>query len=469
MPNPDIYTTELATFTKKYNLSGYDLNSLSTFEERFPYLNDFTFEKTIPDTPAEQFVNLAKKTLFSFLEANTKPNKQGQYMSSLDLDEFLMDFDNLANAKYRSELEDDQAPNRDLYDGATLEDFSKSFDPRLKDFNKTLPAMWKDNLKTGAISLKTLKDVTDKAYPELMANAIGDKEKMNGHLTNMVAAYEAMKLLRESRSGILGWLWKVIFNREQNRQEKEYLNELATKVNDLKIMKYKVAEKTAALTSKTVLGEKVKNANQKAAATIEPVMAKLNHKRNDITFKGEFAKKCFQAIPENAKGVISETMLRFTLAPSLFERMDILNQKFDEGIENGNEPKVEMERIVASIFKKTTQVTEAFAQNLSPEAKLASTKAITKVMVDTLTAASIYPNELGGFVDEYIEQNAQHHQEIASDFWKEVNRQKGEDLKVDSEPVFGKDNNPFVDNNANKSMPVTQQPTQSVPTINTNK
>ena len=87
--------------------------------------------------------------------------------------------------------------------------------------------MWQENLKNGSLKVETLKTITDNSY-----NVFGEfqmfdvtPEEIDAKLTNLVAAREAMKQLRESRSGVWGWLWKVIFNRTQNSQEKEYLRD----------------------------------------------------------------------------------------------------------------------------------------------------------------------------------------------------------------------------------------------------
>jgi hypothetical protein len=153
------------------------------------------------------------------------------------------------------------------------------------------------------------------------------------------------------------------------------------------------------------------------------------------------------------------------MVSAIYERMDVHNQKFDEGIAKGNDPKVEMERIVTSIFKRTTQVVEAYAGDLSKELRLETTKAIARVTANTLTAAAVYPQELGGFVDEHIQQNVQQYDEIVEDFHKEVARARGEDIEERPEKVFG-DNNPFVENDVNKSAQVSAQPKQDVPNLN---
>ena len=461
MPNEQIYTDQLAVFNGKYNMGKFDLKKLIENEIKFRYVNNFLMKSSMGDSSAEQFAYFAGKTLSIYFSNATTLNDQGKYMSNFNAQEFLDDFEALADAKYRSELQEDEVYNRQKCDNATSQAISAEFRKYTPKMRKTLPTMWMEKLKEGSMSMDELHATTKRNYDSMDKAWNKNETTMAGSLTNVVAGYEAMKQLRDSRKGFFGWLWKL-FNGTQNRQEEAYFNELSTQVENLK-KHFNVDKISSELTGKTVLGkevkakEKAKEAPKAKTVKIEPVLVPLNHKRNDVWFKGEFAKKCFRQIPEKAQKTVNELMIRYTMAPVLFERMDIFNDKFDEGIKNGNDPKVEMERIITSIFKVATHVTERYAEDLSNELKLETTKAITKEMVNTLTAAAIYPNELGGFVDEYIEQNAQQYKEIADNFWKEVNRIREKELNDNQEPAFGNDH-PFSENNVNKSAPVNQQP-----------
>ena len=126
---------------------------------------------------------------------------------------------------------------------------------------------------------------------------------------------------------------------------------------------------------------------------------------------------------------MNEITIKFSMSQYLFERMDIFNQKFDEGIENGNDPKVEMERVVTSIFKVAAQVVESFAEGLSDELKAQSTKVIAKVMVDTITAGAIYP-ALGEVANGYLEEIVGRYNEIVAEF-KNVEVKEGETNEVE--------------------------------------
>jgi hypothetical protein len=370
-----------------------------------------------------------------------------------------MDFEKLADAKYRSELQEGEEYDREMYAGATTVDMDAVFKPIIDKNDKPLPTLWLERLKKGTMNIAAMEDITMNAVTDLLTPE-NDRAQMQGKLINVIAAQEAMQQLRESRSGFLGWFWKL-FNRGQNRKEEDYLDQLNTQIDLLKNQGYEIGKVRAGLTRKTVFGNPAKVTAKDKGVVIEPVMKQLNEKRNAATFKGEYADKCFRAIPQSAQKVFSQTMLRFSMAEHLYNRMDVHNQKFDEGIAQGNEPKAEMERIVKSIFKTTAQVVEAFGGDLSKEVRLETTKALAKVTVDTLTAASVYPNELGGFVGEAIEQSTQQYQDHVNDYWKQVNGQVNESR----EKVFD-EAHPFAENGADKSAQVVNQPQQAVPTIN---
>lgn len=98
-----------------------------------------------------------------------------------------------------------------------------------RKYQKTLPAMWQEDLKKGHLKLDTLKAITDKSCTTLENKLEYEEDELDAQLTNLVAAREAMKQLRASRSDVWGWLWKVIFNREQNRQKKSIYKNLTVK------------------------------------------------------------------------------------------------------------------------------------------------------------------------------------------------------------------------------------------------
>ena len=485
MANTAIYEQALQEFNTKYNLEGYDLQSIQKFDEKFRYLNDFLMDKTIGSNSAEQFVVWATKTLKAVLETNSKYNEKGEYLPSFSLKQFVKDFDNLANAQYLSTLEEGQEPNREPYAGATLEALGKSFAANCGKFNKTLPSLWAEGLKNGTMDLGALETATNTAYDKLMDDA-NDKEKMNGELTNVIAAHEALKQLRESRKGVVGWFWKL-FNRTRNDQEKELLKDLGYKIDRLAAKGYKVNQAQVAITGKTLMGQEVVKASQKEAVKtaettksasksmhIKPVADKIIAIYNDNNLKGEMAEELMEKLPDNGQSPSQRkhgyTMLVSQLASNTFE----LNEQFDEAIANGGDPNKEMAKVVKEVFKLAAS--KGSKQLAGSEAeKIEGYGIIAKTIINKMTAAAIYPSEFSAMAETYVNKSVEMYKELQVEGNKDV--AKAYDEQFDKEFVdvnervamFDDKNNPFVESSVSKSAPISQQPQHDVPTINTSK
>ena len=256
MPNEQIYTTELARFRTKYNMPEYNLKTLASISQKFRYVNDFLNKGTIANSPADEFVNLMSRTLSMYFEASTSLRADGKYMSAFNPKDFLKDFEDLSSAKYRSELNDGEESQRKKYDGARKRDMKRILVNNMKDLNKTLPTLWAEKLKKGTMTqndlLLTTRNVMDSMDSVIQSNDAPFEDR----IINVVAAYEAMKQIRESRNGFLGWLWKFIF-RERNEIEQTNLETFKSQVNRLREKGYPVDKISADLTGKTVLGLEV--------------------------------------------------------------------------------------------------------------------------------------------------------------------------------------------------------------------
>jgi hypothetical protein len=267
MPNEQIYTTELERFRNKYNMPEYNLKTLIAIDQKFRYVNEFLNKDTITNNSANQFVNLMSRTLGMCFEANTSLRADGKYMSAFVSKDFLKDFEDLSSAKYLSELKDAEEPQRKKYDGARKRDIKKILINNFKDLNKTLPTLWAERLKKGTMTqndlLLTTRNVMDSMDSVIQSNDAPFEDR----IINVVAAYETMKQIRESRTGFLGWLWKFIF-RERNEIEQANLETFESQVNQLREKGYPVDKISADLTGKTVLGLEVESTTKAEAALI---------------------------------------------------------------------------------------------------------------------------------------------------------------------------------------------------------
>ena len=278
------YAQELKNFQQQWNLPGYDLDKLAQSVQALRFADSFLMGGSSDNTPASQYVKWFSRTLSLYFSRNTLPNENGKYMSSFDAQEFYDSFKSLVQAKYDADAQEKNEAPLQVSEVVT-DDLKPTFQNTIanckRNYKKTLPALWQENLKKGIIDMQNLKNITSQAYEAIDKKWYVNENEFAGELTNIVAAREAMQQLRASRSGVWGWLWKVIFNRTQNRQEKEYLQQLDDQIAALTEKGYKLAEITRNLTEKTVLGKDV-NAKTETTKTqdkqVEQTKAKVEVK-----------------------------------------------------------------------------------------------------------------------------------------------------------------------------------------------
>ena len=254
------YQEVLNNFKQQWNLPDYNLDELANNVQRFRYTDEFLMGGSGDNSPAGQYVKWFSRTLSIYFATNTTPSEEGKYMSSFDAQDFYDSFKELVQAKYDADAEERGEVALQVSEVATnnLKSTIQNVIANCKRaYKKTLPTMWQENLKKGLIDMQNLRNITSQAHTAITNKYYVDENEMAGNLTNIVAAREAMKQLRASRSGVWGWLWKVIFNRAQNRQEKEYLRELESQITQLEEKGYKMEKFAERLTGKTVFGKDV--------------------------------------------------------------------------------------------------------------------------------------------------------------------------------------------------------------------
>ena len=480
MPNEQIYTTELERFRKKYNMPEYNLKTLMAIDQKFRYVNDFLNKDKVGNSPADQFVNLMSRTLGMYFEANTNLRADGKYMSAFDPKDFLKDFEDLSSAKYLSELNDGVEPQRKKYAGARKRDIKQILVNNMKDLNKTLPTLWAEKLKKGTMTqnelLLTTRNVMDSMDSVIKSNDVPLEDK----IINVVAAYEAMKQVRESRTGFWGWLWKFIF-RERNEIEQTNLNVFESQVNRLREKGYPVDKIAAEITGKTVLGLEVEKEQSKAPAeskvnpvkkafqpiNFEPCAKKIGNAYLETSKK--VIKEILEKLPVTNKygGLFREQTLEVMVAGQAFNKFNELNEQFDKDMQTGNQ-KDAIVKLVRESFK-VAQAVSVMATSGCDVNKVDACAMIAKMFIDNFTAVSIYP-ELGGVVNEYMKDNIALYKEIDTkglSYGKEIDNYAVDYVPSEEyfkEPAFGEDN-PFVESNVNKSAPIQQPPQINAPSL----
>lgn len=418
MPNPQIYTDALKTFTDKYGLENYDYAELAEVQKKFSYIDEFIMNSPTGRGAAGLFTALAAKTMSLYFKNATELNKNGKYMTSFNLNDFLKDFDDLAQAKYESELEKGQESKRPKFAGAELKQISRAIAKDYGKTNKTLPALWFDRLKDKKMSVDELRAITASAQERILRGRYDDdKSKGQGDLINVVAAHEAMKQLRQSREGFIGFFWKL-FNRELNAKEEEYMTVLDSAVNDIKRATFDVQKAREELTGKTVMGKEVKvekkektvavktslDKSKKTPEKIAPVSSRVEAKKQDFSHEDALAKDLYDKLPSNG---LPEANVKYAIEKIIVPRMlntaKEANESFDEKIASGKDPKKAFEVVVRSVFAESVNSSSIYVGSAMNKMDVAPI--IANGIIQNFTAAAFYPNELGQLVDTYIQQN----------------------------------------------------------------
>ena len=480
------YEQVLEDFRQQWNLPPtYNLNRIAESVQALRFADSFLKGSSSDNSPATQYKKWFSRTLSIYFSANTTPNENGKYMSSFDAQAFYDSFKNLVQAKYDADAEErgEEPPQVEDVTNGQKQSLENIIANCKRNYKKTLPALWYENLKNGTMDMQNLQNITSSSFDVVDKKWYVDANEMAGELTNILAAREAMQQLRASRSGVWGWLWKVIFNRTQNRQEKEYLQQLNNQISALTEKGYLLDGITRTLTEKTVFGkdvnaktETMRTQDKKAQKTkedpvknlvkpkaIQPVAGQIYEMANS-KFINDLAAKFNAELPGNNMPHSVRIWQYQVELGKILETINELNENFDKAVENGADPKKEMAKVVHGVFKETVKAFSGYMIETGVD-KMEGLKIAAELITNQLTAAAIYPNELGIAVNGYIERNLAIYEEIVTS-----NKEYGEAIEDykqmlegdavagdDHEPVFGKDN-PFVESNVNKSAPVNQQP-----------
>ncbi len=508
------YQEELRNFQQQWQMPRYDLKTLAETTQQLRYADMFLTGASVDNSPAGQFVKLFSRTLSRYFESNTALREDVACMSSFNAQEFYDSFKKLMQAKYNDDgVEKNKEPL--LVNEVITDEHKKTITNVIANckskYKTTLPNLWKQNLKDGSVKVFEMREKTSNLF-YAMTNENAVKENYTESLKKVVSAYEAMKQLRESRKGFLGWFWKL-FNGTQNDQEKDYLELLESQINTLKEKNYDVDGMTAEVTGKTVFGKEVESAEKAKAKTAEKTAKKRLEKKYvadtiSVRYYEEglgsvVANELDKQLPvESRNSSYDKTVYERVLLKNAFKDINELNEAFDAALAEGNDYKKETAKLVRGVFKIAVKQGNIYLNGTSLE-KSIGYEIIAKVLMDNLTAVALYP-ELRDLANEYLKNNVGLYKELASngksygtqidkfamdyvpkkDIVVEIKEEKQEDIidddednlyneeesyyEGDKEKVFSEDN-PFPENGAKKSSQVSQETKINPLTMNNNK
>jgi hypothetical protein len=211
--------------------------------------------------------------LISYIGKKVKMESGNNYdLSNFDLYDFITEFDDVMNAIRSDEAAKEKTEyTHRKFEGLPLDKVANQAWARVAPaFNKTLPTMWKERIRAGSMKIEDMVKTTNSFYSRLAPIEMDgiDKTKLHGELTNIVAAYEAMKQVRETRKGFFGFFWRM-FHREENEKELNYLSVLANQIDLLMYKEYDVSGVTSKLNGKNILGQNIAGAAEVEATEQE--------------------------------------------------------------------------------------------------------------------------------------------------------------------------------------------------------
>lgn len=492
------YQEELRNFQQQWNLPSYDLNELANSPQGIRYAEAFLTGSSIDVSSTGEYVRWFSKTLERYFETNTTPNEDGKYMSSFDPQAFYDSFKNLVQAKYDADAQEKNETPLKVKDVAKgqKDNIENILAKGMSKYQKTLPAMWMENLKSKKWDIQALEQLTTNAT-ETMCNYDGDKADMEGNLTSVVVAYEAMRILRESRGGFWGWWWKL-FNSTRNEQEEAYFLKLESQLSALDSEGYQIDRVIIDKTNKTMLGEAVESRykviekeyqernNQeslddsdldinvdeinKEEAQEYPLSTQLKEKAGPRETY-QFAKKISPTLPKPLLGGVD--MVKFGVEHFVGEVMkefDAFNKKYEAQMKEGKK-ETAMAEYALNVFSIALVSTQQIGFDGAKESIITAQK-VTDAFLKQFSPCSM-DESLQKFADNYAIKNFDKIiDSLKSKVESFLQNRLDEGIKDVREELFPQeraqvfnDGKMFAENVGSKSSPVQQQPQIDVPKL----
>ena len=341
MANPNIYNDALNKFRAEYNLPDYDLEKEIAADNVTRFFNN----KSI-GASAQQYERLAANAALKYFESSTNFQKTGtQKLKGFDHSKFINDFEALMQARYDSKLEDGaEAERRTPFDGSNKKTLKTVINASANKVNKPLAELWADKLKSGTLKFKDLNSIVATQSGILFTA----NEKTEEHVRifrDLVASREAVRELRASRKGIRGFFWRL-FNREQNKQEKDLLASLNLQINQLGELKgYDVNSALHDATNVTTWGKDLFERTYEQDLSIdkrpeEELPTKENEEQEKVQFS-TFDQEQEPTVVNNDNTVNEEIVQQENLAISNDMNNDLIDDNVPNLSEEENEKQIE--------------------------------------------------------------------------------------------------------------------------------
>ena len=408
MPKKELYINELQRFNQKYGLTNFSIELLSEFDEQYGHAVAYLNNTTTDRDPTQDYIRWISKAASIYFESSIKIRENAQYdLRGFSVHGFLADFERVMEARYQAQHDDNNYPKRPKYNHANPETIINMIKSRQERFDGTLTDLWTDRIKNGYMKVETMRQVTDGEVQALTSGSAGLKN-VNAKLTSVVAAYEAMAKVRESRQGFFGFFWKI-FNFLKNNREKEYFNKLTEQIEVLKSRSYDIDGIRKNLKT-TVFGEKpseqveeeVQPSQQKVDVVKQndPVSAILNPKLTN-----QFAKNfSFEIAAELPKGKLSTKLLTNVIEANMSDIYNVLkdaNNGYDQQIEEGASKQEAMENYALFVFDEVFEIIIQNIEYKNVKDEIVAAQKFTDKLLEEVSPYILNKEELQEFVKGY--------------------------------------------------------------------
>ena len=226
-------------------------------------VDDFLTDTSSEVDVQNLYMSTLSSALISHINQKMRMDSENDYaLSDFDLYDFITEFDDVINA-IRSDEADAKYTEytHKKFEGLAFDRVANQVWARVAPtFNKPLPTMWKERIRSGSMKIEDMSSITNSFYTQMisfgMDNDAGDKIQFQNELKTIVAAHEAMMQVRETRKGFFGFFWRI-FNREQNKAEVNYLRTLQSQIELLRNRDYDIDGVTNEINGNNILSREV--------------------------------------------------------------------------------------------------------------------------------------------------------------------------------------------------------------------
>jgi hypothetical protein len=407
MASKKYYEAALKRFNAKYQVN-FAIDAMSEMAQAISSLDEANLDgvssQENEQTTMMGYANLLSDVLTVYLDKNMRIKEAGSYgLPDFSLGEFIVDFEELMEEKYRAGLKVGQKPDRKPYEGAKLSDVFNFASGVVKGYGNSIPSVWAQGVIKGAMTVDGIRAVTDREFEKLMGLGGKLEQKVKGELdaetmnrlANVVAARDAMEKVRKSR-GFFWWLGNIWVN----RKERKFFNQLKKACEDLKKNHFPVDSVASQLRAGAFISTDsydAVNLEKQTKPWRYEVAERFKKMANMAGYTQMLSFKLSDKLP-NGKDLAIDKI------NELVEGAHEVNRYYDEDIKSGIKPKQAICSSMKIIFKQAYQVTASLQYDDMSD-RLLATQILTDFMLKELTAAGLKGNPFSEYANGYALKN----------------------------------------------------------------